>query len=710
MTTEEFVLTNALLRCVFRKDAAGAFRFVTQHDYAGEWTSASQYGTSPLEAVSFTDINATSQSVTLSNAFWRAEISPLAEGFQITATVTAAQPFALNPSMILWLGGLDGLDDRQAHTWRQTVLRAPTVNQQGLTGNDLPAGYVYDHANHLETICYFPADSFTWTPHRFAELSVREVTTYRPTARYGFGLVPNNAGETMMVEAGTHHFRWWFTQHRRETPPSPWEAQTALLDAIAPLLDPLPRRTPDALDWQQMAERTLTDLENETCWITAGDQRGLRAYVKGSSSVGRDNQTGFELMTQLDVAWPLLLWSQALPADHPSRSAAQRVFAQLRATLTAMHRPEHHFVANHYPIRVDDTFMDTWYFLENALIKLPWVAYLSDDQELRDIFFDALHGATLLAHNVNYVFPLFADAQDWRPRGSLLNVSVGGLYAAGHVLAYQMTGHDSHLEEARLALRTMWQLPPHQLTHEPQQLTFAAAAARYLCKRYPAEDSWKTMSQDFTRLMLRMGYWSADSGVSFYDTRGMFQACASLCYPAYKENVECLLSWPELLQTPRPDHRLVPLMASFANLQRCHNYAFFDPHLPADLRRGPCAYIPYEDVATTEFRHTADLGKELYGAGEVFWSALLFDTLGHADDPDVLCLSLDVPCLELGMLPAKDKRHQFLLYNPTAETREVRISAEYNPFFQHSFASFTLQPRSLQFVGTMKGEINLVQS
>ncbi|MFN8447366.1 MAG: hypothetical protein U0521_01885 [Anaerolineae bacterium] len=56
-------------------------------------------------------------------------------------------------------------------------------------------------------------------------------------------------------------------------------------------------------------------------------------------------------------------------------------------------------------------------------------------------------------------------------------------------------------------------------------------------------------------------------------------------------------------------------------MQRQHNYAFFDPYLPEHLRRGPCRpYIPYEDLETAEFRHTAKLGKELYGAGEVFWA------------------------------------------------------------------------------------------
>jgi hypothetical protein len=113
-------------------------------------------------------------------------------------------------------------------------------------------------------------------------------------------------------------------------------------------------------------------------------------------------------------------------------------------------------------------------------------------------------------------------------------------------------------------------------------------------------------------------------------------------------------------------------MAAFANLQRRHNYAFFDPYLPEALRRGPCPHIPYEDLATAEFEHTAKLGKELYGAGEVFWSALLFDALGQVDAPEVLCLCLDVPCLELRRLPPPALR-SYLVYNPLPEAQHVTL-------------------------------------
>ncbi len=662
-----FVLESDALRVrIGQPDRPGEYGLTTEVHYDGDWLAASRIGSRPLDGLTPTQAGPGHLAGTGEGYRWRATITAQARGFWVEARLQADRAVAINPAMVLWLGTLDNLDDRQAHTWRQTILRAPTVNQQGLSGNDLAAGYLYDHATHIESICYFPADGFEWASNRFYHFTVREVMAYLPTGRYGLGLLPAMPGTLFSLNPGEHRFVWWFTQRHRSGMPSPWEAQHALLQALAPLLDVVPAAPPETIAWGEMAGRTLSDLRDEACWVQAGGHEGLRAYVRGSSALKRDEARSIELMTQLDVLWPLLLWQ-----DEAHEPRAHAIIERIHQTLPLFDRPTLNYVANNFPAFPGDSFMDTWYFLENALIKLPWVAYLTGDETLRAMFFRALHGAQKLARHTNYLFPLFADAEQWQARGSLLNVSVGGLYAAGCVIAHQLSGGDAdHLREAALALRTMHQLPPHQLTHEPQQLSFAAASASYLQQMgYEADTDWATMAADFVNLSLRMGYWAKDPAVPFYDPRGMFQACASLCYPAFKENVEVLVAWPELL---RAGLGPVTLMAAFANLQRRHNYAFFDPYLPENLRRGPCPYVPYEDLATAEFEHTAKLGKELYGTGEVFWSALLFDALGRVDAPHVLCLCLDVPCLELRRLPPPALR-SYLVYNPLPEAQHVTL-------------------------------------
>jgi len=607
---------------------------------------------------------------------WETRFTAHEGGIWVETTLQTEKALTFNPAMIIWLGTLDNLNDRQAHTWRQTILRAPTTNQQGLGGNDLPAATLYDPDHRTHTLVYFPPDAFQWAVHRFYEFSIREVTEYRPAPRYGLGLLPTSPSPLFTFQPGTHLFRFWYKQTLGDAPLSQWAAQNSLINAITPLLETQPTLIPDSPGWEAMAQNTLKDLHDDACWITIQGKTGLRAYVRGSSEVKRDEAQSFELMTQADVLLPLLLWRKKT-----GRKDADNLVEKLLDAVRAYQIIEpHSYVPNHYPYTNTDTFMDTWYFYENALIKLPWIAALTDDADLKRTFLTALEGGRELARKTHYLLPLFADANDWDPRHSSLNVGVSGMYAAGCVLAYQMTGDTAHLDEAKIALSTIHQLPPHMLTHEPQQLSFAAAAAFFLHSHAAPENAvsnWLLMGRDFVNLSLRMGYWGKDPAVPFYDVRGMFQACASLCYPAYKENVEVIWAWSELLGTPGYETLPVSLLAAFANFQRCHNYAFFDPFIPASMRRGPCPYIPYEDLATSEFTHTATLGKELYGAGEVFWSALLFDApdfMRH-NPPDLLALSLDVPCLRLPTLNTPNKS-RWLIYNPRGEAVEINTPTQ----------------------------------
>lgn len=603
---------------------------------------------------------------------WDTRFTPHADGIWVETTLQVEKALTFNPSMIVWLGTLDNMNDRQAHTWRQSILRAPTTNQQGLGGNDLPAAYLYDPDHHTHTVVYFPPDAFQWAAHRFYEFAIHDVTEYRPTPRYGLGLIPTAPSPLFTFEAGAHLFRLWYKQTQGDAPLSLWAAQNTLIQAITPLLDTQPTLIPDVPGWETMAQNALTDLHDEACWITLQGKTGLRAYVRGSSEVKRDEAQTFELMTQADVLLPLLHWR-----TKTGSTGADGLIEKLLEAVRAYNIIEpHHYLPNHTPYTQTDTLMDTWYFYENALIKLPWIAALTDDADLKRTFLTALEGGRELAHKTHYLLPLFADANGWQPRHSTLNVGVSGMYAAGCILAYQMTGDAAHLDEAKIALTTIHQLPPHMLTHEPQQLSFAAAAAFFLQAHESSqsnESKWLLMGRDFVNLSLRMGYWGKDPAVPFYDPRGMFQACASLCYPAYKENVEVIWAWSELLGSNGHEMLPVALMAAFANLQRCHNYTFFDPFLPESMRRGPCSYIPYEDLATAEFTHTATLGKELYGAGEVFWSALLFTRPDFMRDapPDVLALSLDVPCLRLPT-PNEPAASRWLIYNPRAEAVELQ--------------------------------------
>jgi hypothetical protein len=230
------------------------------------------------------------------------------------------------------------------------------------------------------------------------------------------------------------------------------------------------------------------------------------------------------------------------------------------------------------------------------------------------------------------------------------------------MLTREATRDEAWLDEAARALRTLGNAPLSLLYHEPQELAFGSLAAGLLAEAAgPGE--WLRIARHLVDAQLRMAYWYSDPvGLEAgYDIRGGFQACAGLLYPAFKENVESFLPWVDALGR----FGLSPLLLRFLDLQRRHNRAF--------LRDG--SNIPVEDLGTLELGGgTGRLGREIYGAGEVIWMALCFDTLARADDPEICVVWLDVLNSWEAFPPASIR---LAVFNPTLVGRSVKLGFPY---------------------------------
>jgi hypothetical protein len=396
--------------------------------------------------------------------------------------------------------------------------------------------------------------------------------------------------------------------------------------------------------------------------ITVKGHTGHPAYIVDTSRVRPEDRrpSVLELMTQADVIPPLALYLKL----HPD-PIAEAHLRTLTATLPLFHQPARHWMDNWFPSLPTRSIEDIWYFLENALIKLPWMAAITDDDELWTMFLDAVSGAEEMARKVNHVFPLFVEIATREPVRSATNYSAGGLYAYGQMLAFAHTRDIGHLEEAQIALATLCRLTNDRMWHEPQQLGFGAAAAVLVAQETNARvaPGW---ANDLLGAQLRMVYWD-DHSPNGEPLTGMFQACASLLYPAFKENVESILPWTHLLRAnPASPTLLLRLM----DAQRRHNGAFFD--VLRGHATGSSLSIPYENLGTVELPLKGQLGKELYGTGEVFWLYLLLEALGTAADPEVMVCSLDLPGMEaLAHFPPASR--SFMVFNPTRIVRTTTI-------------------------------------
>ncbi len=247
-----------------------------------------------------------------------------------------------------------------------------------------------------------------------------------------------------------------------------------------------------------------------------------------------------------------------------------------------------------------------------------------------------------------------------RAQGAGTNYAIGGLYAWAALIANRLTGAVRYRDEARKAIHALCTVPSERLFHEPQELAFGALAAADLSMH----DEAKYLFYE----QLRMFYWYSDPSQKTHDVRGMVQAAASILYPAFKENIEADLPWTGIMKRGIVFEGLL----RFMDQQRRSNFFFFEsaPQIAeVDMR-----FIPFENLGTLELGgQTGNVGKEIYGAGECIWMYLMFEALGRITDRELMLVNLDL----LDILNVEDfppHRLNFLLYNPTVETRSASIA------------------------------------
>jgi len=133
--------------------------------------------------------------------------------------------------------------------------------------------------------------------------------------------------------------------------------------------------------------------------------------------------------------------------------------------------------------------------------------------------------------------------------------------------------------------------------------------------------------------------------------------------------VEAILPWTGIMKRGIIFEGLL----RFMDQQRRNNFYFFED-CSANRKRGPSAFIPYENLGTLELAGmTGNVGKEIYGAGESIWMYLMFEALGQVSDRELMLVNLDLlDAVHLKEFPPQ--KLSFILYNPTSVARSANIS------------------------------------
>jgi hypothetical protein len=567
----------------------------------------------------------------------------------------------VEPQIVVWLNTNSTLMEGQAGSWRRVLLQQPTRNSLGAWGNDLPAVYLLDQNVGIETMMFFDVGDMNWMGiqnlPRFLVYRCSSTSRIQTdgTQRMGVGLIADQATGDVLP-AGEVRFTYWLMQRSVPDLLREQEAVARWMEALLPVFEERLSWPKCASTWKEFAAGTAANLQNKAeTEVEADGHTGLSAYVKQTSQLWKQPANNFELMTLTDVLWPSLLYLRL----HPS-PAFQAECEKFLDDFPGFYHSDTHSISNDFN-RPPKERADSWYPFENALIKYPMIGALAGLEQLKRNFLDAFATAQKMAHEYNYLFPIYYTVSDLKAQGAGTNYAIGGLYAWAALIANQLTKDQAYRDEARKAIRALCTVPSERLFHEPQELAYGALAAADLGLQYEAK--YLLYEQ------LRMFYWYSDPSQTTHDIRGMVQAAASILYPAFKENVEGILPWTGVMKRGI----VIEGLLRFMDEQRRNNFSFFEK-CSEDRRNVPMGFIPFENLGTLELGgQTGNVGKEIYGAGECIWMYLMFEALGQVSDREMMMVNLDL----LDFHDAQQfppRQLNFILYNPTTETRSAVLT------------------------------------
>ena len=567
----------------------------------------------------------------------------------------------VEPQIVVWLNTNSTLMEGQSGSWRRVLLRQPTRNSLGTRGNDLPALYLLDQNAGVETMMFFDVGDMGWMGiqnlPRFLVYRCSSISRIHGdgTQRMGVGLVADQATGDVLP-AGEVRFTYWLMQRSLLALLTEQESVARWIEALLPIFEERLTWPKCASTWKDFAAGTVANLQNKgETQVEANGQPGLSAYVKQTSQLWKQPPNNFELMTLADVLWPSLLYLRLHPA--PNFQAECEKFLE---DLPHFYHSDTHSISNDF-VRPENERADSWYPFENGLVKYPMIGALAGSEQVKRNFLDTFATAQKMAHEYDYLFPIYYEVSNLKAQGAGTNYAIGGLYAWGAIIAHHFTKDEAYREESRNAIRVLCRVPCERLFHEPQEIAYGALAA--------AELGLQDEARYLLYEQLRMFYWYSDPSQKTHDIRGMVQAAASILYPAFKENVEAILPWTGIMKRGI----VIEGLLRFMDQQRRNNFSFFEK-CSEDRQNVMMEFIPFENLGTLELGgQTGNVGKEIYGAGECIWMYLMFEALGHVSDRELMMVNLDLfDTRDAQEFPPQ--RLNFVLYNPTGESRSATLT------------------------------------
>jgi hypothetical protein len=280
----------------------------------------------------------------------------------------------------------------------------------------------------------------------------------------------------------------------------------------------------------------------------------------------------------------------------------------------------------------DKLAVDSWY-LYHPLLNLGHLA-LDGDARAKRLFLGSLDLAVRAAHHFQYVWPIqfkvdsFDVIVEARNDDGLGQTDVGGIYAYVMIQAYELTGEQTYLREARKAIDAAREMR-FELNYQANLTAWGASA----CMRL-----WRITDEQY---YLRQGYvylasffhntaiW--ESEIANADSYKNFLGATCLHDAPYMAIFECFDSFAAFeryLQDSGPD--LDPsvrmLLSEYCKYALDRAWYYYSDALPEDvlaqedIRNGHIdrtLSFPVEDLYV-DGQPAGQVGQEIYGAGAAF--------------------------------------------------------------------------------------------
>ena len=604
--------------------------------------------------------------------------------FRFDVEIDSPRPIELamtdgfEPRIMLDLGPLPPYE-RGDHVWFMTCVSNPTKWNDDAYGNDMPATYLYDAYKRAELMMFFDLTAMSWMSveniARFLNYRFGYQRRYQPAPAASLGMYADGfSGKTF--PAGRQRFVYHLTAAPRGDTPTDAQAVQTLVERCLPLLPPRSDWPARATDWRDFACRCAQDLlVDGHAWRR--DKEGnefILNYVDGHSPAWKE---ALEARGRpFDMNRPCLesaVWS-AHPLSALSRlEPAEPLWRQLNERLIAF--ADRMVKAGKTPLApaTDDAPRGSWQHFYTIEQMFQLARFYNDDALLRQIRREADAVIVPLTRKLQYLLPLCFGKRSLVQVGAGDTHSLLGTYASLMLDLHEWTDDLSYLEEAKRALRVNAKLPINTVHQEVFLLGMGVhAAARLAASQTNDRDEFTSICRYLLAQTLRMLHWFNDRTTPetrAINTLGMFQACATISYPALFENIETLARIAPALKLLGADEALLRVF----DHARKNNFYFFPQCLPDPYARAqPLKYVPLENIGILEGPPPSTVGAEIYGAGWTFRAYLMWEALGRARDRDMMVLNLD-QFDERRQLGSGRWDLRFVAFNATAKPIESEL-------------------------------------